>query len=225
MVGFRVAAARISVLIFSFMTTFNIIRIDVIHDDTIKVTELLNKVRQAETAHYKWSSNLSNALYEGAEFTGSTDPTTCVLGQWIYGEAGTEDSAMLELRAELEPLHKELHNSANYVLELMKTSPDEAQDYYRETIQTNLVTLVGIMDEVILRGEQLSDGRTELMEDTISLMHITSAVCLILALVCLASLVQYVISRVVKPIIKVTDSTKVLQKGKLELDISYKSDD
>ena len=129
------------------------------------------------------------------------------------------------LRAELEPLHKELHNSANYVLELMKTSPDEAQDYYRETIQTNLVTLVGIMDEVILRGEQLSDGRTELMEDTISLMHITSAVCLILALVCLASLVQYVISRVVKPIIKVTDSTKVLQKGKLELDISYKSDD
>ena len=131
MVGFRVAAALISVLIFSFMTTFNIIRIDVIHDDTIKVTELLNKVRQAETAHYKWSSNLSNALYEGAEFTGSTDPTTCVLGQWIYGEAGTEDSAMLELRAELEPLHKELHNSANYVLELMKTSPDEAQDYYR----------------------------------------------------------------------------------------------
>ncbi len=88
MVGFRVAAALISVLIFSFMTTFNIIRIDVIHDDTIKVTELLNKVRQAETAHYKWSSNLSNALYEGAEFTGSTDPTTCVLGQWRCGYRG-----------------------------------------------------------------------------------------------------------------------------------------
>ena len=225
MVAFRVAAALISVLIFSFMTTFNIIRIDVIHDETINVTNLLNQVRQAETAHYKWSSGLSNTLYEGAEFTGSTDPTTCVLGQWIYGDAGTEDSVMLELRAELEPLHKELHNSANYVLDLMKTSPDEAQDYYRGTIQTNLVTLVGIMDEVILRGEQLSAERTELMENTIFVMHVTSAVCLVLALACLASLVQYVISRVVRPIIKVTDSTKVLQEGKLNLDISYNSDD
>ncbi len=225
MVAFRVAAALISVLIFSFMTTFNIIRIDVIYDETINVTNLLNQVRQAETAHYKWSSGLSNTLYEGAEFTGSTDPTTCVLGQWIYGEAGTEDSVMLELRAELEPLHKELHNSANYVLDLMKTSPDEAQDYYRGTIQTNLVTLVGIMDEVILRGEQLSAERTELMENTIFVMHVTSAVCLVLALACLASLVQYVISRVVRPIIKVTDSTKVLQEGKLNLDISYNSDD
>ena len=50
MVAFRVAAALISVLIFSFMTTFNIIRIDVIYDETINVTNLLNQVRQAETA-------------------------------------------------------------------------------------------------------------------------------------------------------------------------------
>ena len=59
-----------------------------------------------EAPHNKWSSNLSNALYSGSEFTGSTDPTGCVLGQWLYGEAGTDDKTILDLRSQLEPLHK-----------------------------------------------------------------------------------------------------------------------
>lgn len=97
-VWIRVACALASVLLFSVMITTNIIRMDRAQEANEQSASLLNRCHQAETAHYKWASSLSSALYAGTEFTGSTAPDTCVLGQWIYGEAGTEDPAILSLR-------------------------------------------------------------------------------------------------------------------------------
>ncbi|MDE6131942.1 MAG: CZB domain-containing protein, partial [Oscillospiraceae bacterium] len=224
-VGFRVAAALVSMLLFSAMTTVNIVRIDHTQKANTQTNALLARARTAETAHYKWSANLSNALYAGTEFTGSMDPTTCVLGQWLYGEAGTDDAEILKLREDLEALHKELHGSASLVLEQYQSSPDDAHQYYQTTIQGNLTTLVGILDQVIERGEALRTESEAETEATINIMHITTLVCLILALMCLLSLIQYVLRRVIKPIITITDSSKVLQNGQLELNINYKSDD
>ena len=87
LVGVRVIAALISVLLFSGVTTTNIIRVKNTQNENVEINAVLNRAQAAEAAHYKWSGNLSNALYAGTEFTGSTDPTTCVLGQWLYGEA------------------------------------------------------------------------------------------------------------------------------------------
>ncbi len=224
-VGFRVAATLASMLLFSVMTTVNIIRIDKTQTTNTQTNSLLAKARTADTAHYKWSANLSNALYADTEFTGSMDPTTCVLGQWLYGEAGTDDAEVLKLRGDLEALHKELHGSASQVLEQYTSSPTDAQQYYQTTIQGNLTTLVGILDKVIERGETLRTESEEATERTISIMHITTLVCMALALACLVSLIMYVIRRVVQPIINITNSSKVLQNGQLALDIKYRSGD
>ena len=123
MVGYRVAAALISVVLFSVVTTVNIMRIKRAEAENAQAFELLNRAQTAEAAHYKWSSGLSNALYAGKEFTGSIDPTTCVLGQWLYGEAGTDNEKILALRTQIEPLHKELHGSATEVLGMLETNP------------------------------------------------------------------------------------------------------
>lgn len=224
-VGIRVAAALASMLLFSVMTTVNIIRIDRTQTANTQTNSLLASARTAETAHYKWSANLSNALYAGTEFTGSMDPTTCVLGKWLYGEAGTDDAEILKLRGDLEALHKELHGSASQVLEQYASNPTDAQQYYQTTIQGNLTTLVGMLDKVIERGETLRTESVEATDRTISIMHITTLICLALALVCLISLIMYVIRRVVQPIINITNSSKVLQNGQLELDIKYRSED
>lgn len=223
-VGVRVAAALISMLLFSLTTTLGIIRIDHQQEENKLTNSLLAKARTAETAHYKWTTNLSNALYAGTEFTGSIDHTGCVLGKWLYGETDTQDEEILKLRDEMEPLHKELHGSASHVLELHKTSYEEAGEYYQATIQSNLVTLVGLLDKVIERGEVLRTESQEKTEQTISNLHITTFISLVFALVCLISLIQYVVAKVVKPIISIIHSSKVLQEGKLSLDITYKSE-
>ena len=126
MVGYRVAAALLSVVLFSVVTTVNIMRIKRAEAENAQAFALLNRAQTAEAAHYKWSSGLSNALYAGKEFTGSIDPTTCVLGKWLYGEAGTDNARILSLRTQMEPIHKELHESAVQVLETLKTNPARA---------------------------------------------------------------------------------------------------
>ena len=223
MVGIRVIAALFSVVLFSCVTTYNIFRIQYIEKDTTQANNLLNRAQQAETAHYRWASGLSNALYAGAEFTGSIDPTTCVLGQWLYGEAGTDDAEVMSLRSQLEPLHRQLHSSATEALDLLSTSPFEAREYYQESILTNLGTLVGLLDQVVERGTALSEESSARLDRTAVIMHWTCAVCLVLALVCLISLVQYVLSQIVRPIIRITESAQPLQEGRLTLDIDYKA--
>lgn len=225
MVGFLVAAAFLSMLLFSALTTKNIISIDHSEEANIAVNALLTRAQQAEVAHYKWASNLSNALYAGTEFTGSTDPTGCILGQWIYGEAGTTDETILNLRSQLEPLHEELHKSAVYVLELLKTDPEQAQKYYQETIQGNLTVLVGLLDDVIEQGTLLNSASVEHMQNTIDIMHIVTAAGLSLALICLLSLVIYVMKRIVKPILVITAKTRPLQEGRLDIELNYRRND
>lgn len=225
MVGIRVAAAFLSVVLFSFLTTKNIMNMEASEEANVAVNALLQRAQKAEAAHYKWASNLSNALYSGSEFTGSTDHTGCVLGQWLYGEAGTDDELILNLRGEMEPLHKELHQSAIYVLELMESDPEEAQAYYQETIQGNLVVLVGLLDEVVERGSALNETSTEAMSKTVMTMHMVTAGGLFLVLFCLLSLVIYIMKRVVKPILTLTEKTKPLQEGYMKLELNYKSND
>ncbi len=225
MVGIRVAVALAAIILFSVMMTVNIIRISHTQTASAQANALLDRAQRAEVAHYKWSSNLSNALYAGTEFTGSIDPTTCVLGQWLYGDAGTEDKEITALHTQLEPLHKELHESATYVLELLNTNPEQAQAYYQETIQSNLTTLVGLLDQVIERGTALNEETREEMEQTLVMMHITSIVGLSISLISLLSLVFYVLGKIVKPLILITRKSEPLQDGLLNLEIDYHSKD
>lgn len=225
MVGIRVAAAFLAVMLFSVLITTSIMNMKASEEDNVSINAVLQRAQKAEAAHYKWTVNLSNALYSGTEFTGSTDPTGCVLGQWLYGEAGTQDAQILKLRSQMESLHKELHQSAAYVLELLETSPKEAQEYYQETIQSNLNVLVGLLDEVVERSSELNQESTENMHKTIMIMHTVTIAGLSLSLLCLISLVIYIMRRVVKPILTLTDRTKPLQEGRMKLELDYNTND
>ena len=220
----RAVAALVSILLFSFVTTANIMRIQAVQSDNTQAAALLQRAQGAETAHYKWASGLSNALYAGAEFTGSTDPTGCTLGKWLYGDAETDDPAILALRKELEPLHKEIHESAIHVLDLLKTSPAQAQDYYQKTVLSNISTLVGKLDQVVELETQANNAGLEKMESLILQMQLVCLVCLILALICLIGLVTYVNKHVVKPILLITDHARPLQEGRLDLKMDYRSE-
>ena len=224
MVVIRVATTVAAVLIYSFAVTANIFVIKDTQKASIEATTLLDTIEKAEVAHYKWSSGLSNALYAGKEFTGSIDPTTCALGQWLYGEAATENEKVLALREELEPLHKELHESASYVLDMLKTDPAGAQEYYQNTIQANLTTLVGVLDEVVEEGTVLKDASAASMSRTLHIVQIVSGICFFLALFFLLSLVRYVLKQIVKPMVYISSKVSPLMEGNLKLDIEYEAE-
>ena len=223
-VAIRVAAALFSIMLFSFVTTFNIFRIQGLEAVSAQANSLLDRSNKAEAAHYKWASGLSNALYANMEFTGSIDPTSCILGQWLYGEVGTDDATVLSLRSQIEPVHKEIHESATYVLNLMNSNPIQAREYYQTTIQGNIQKLVALLDQLIDRNTAISADSTAKMQQTIHIMHLTCAVCLTLSLICLIGLILFVIKEVVRPIILITERSKPLKEGHLNLDIPYRSE-
>ena len=223
MVGYRVAAALLSVVLFSVVTTVNIMRIKRAEAENAQAFALLNRAQTAEAAHYKWSSGLSNALYAGTQFTGSMDPTTCELGKWLYSDIETDDQTVMSLRAQIEPLHKELHQSASTALDMKIMNLSQAQQYYQTTIQSNLTTLVGLLEQVVERGAVINNDATTRMETTIKFMHATSIIGLGLSLIALISLVVYVSSYVIKPILQITQASQPLQEGLLELDLGYSS--
>lgn len=223
-VGIRVIFAIVMILLFSGITTFNIMRIGGLQKDNISASATLNRIQRAEVAHYKWSANLSNALYSGTEFTGSMDHTACVLGEWVYSDMELEDAEIENLRSQIEPLHKELHASAGTVLEMYADDKAQAQQYYQETILPNLSTLVGLLDKVVERSEALSNEYTAKMNSTITFMHISTCVCLVLALAGLISLVLYVMKHVIEPMVSITEKVRPLKEGNLSLDLNYQSD-
>ena len=224
-VSIRIAFALASILLFSFLTTYNILRIERTQEEAVAVHETQMKAQKAEAAHYRWTINLSEALFSNAEFTGSTDHTSCVLGQWIYGDSGTDNSEILELRSQMEPLHKELHQSAVTALDMLENNPDEVYTYYNETIQSNLTTLVGLLNRVIELSNEINTDTEETLSSTITLMHGTTVVCLAFALVCLITLIVYIIKKIVKPIVRITENTKPLKECRLDIDLSYNVDD
>ena len=219
-VSIRVACALVAVLLFSVAMTINILNLESSQKVNAQASDLLSKAQSAETAHYRWSTNLSNALYAGTQFTGSMDPTTCELGKWLYSDIETDDQTVMSLRAQIEPLHKELHQSASTALGMSTT---QAQQYYQTTIQSNLTTLVGLLEQVVERGTVINNDATTRMETTIKFMHATSIIGLGLSLIALISLVVYVSSYVIKPILQITQASQPLQEGLLELDLGYSS--
>lgn len=224
MVGYRVAAAVASVLLYSIVVTVNVFIIKAVQADSAQASALLATIQNAEVGHYKWLTNLSNALYAGTEFTGSLDPTTCVLGEWVYGDTAGDDASVLELKSKIEPLHKELHESASYVLNMAKTNPEGAQEYYQNTIQANLGTLVGYLDEIVQYGTQMNEASAARMSRMIVLLQVVSGICFFLALACLFSLVIYVFKQVIRPILQIADKVRPLHEGHLELELFYDAD-
>ncbi len=219
----RIIAALLSILLFSGVTTFNLLRIKGMQEESARTVEVLSRAQTAEAAHYKWAITLSNALYANGQFPG-TDDTQCVLGQWVYGEAGTDDAQILSLRSEIQPLHKQLHQSVGEV-QAMMSDPAKAQSYYQNTIQSNLTTLVGKLDKVIERASSMNKESANQMSSTIMMMQAITAVCLVLALFCLISLVLYVLKHVLAPILHITRQVQPLHDGSLDLALELNSDD
>ncbi len=225
MVGIRVAFAFAAVLVYSLVVTFNVFLIKDAATSSSDASEMLDTIEKAETAHYKWSSSLSSALYAGIEFEGSMDPTACVLGKWLYSDLETEDALVIEKRDEIEPLHKALHESAGYALELMKTDPEGAREYYQDTIRKNLAVLVADLDEIVAEGAKLTEESSESMFRTIHVVQVLAGVCFFVALICLISLITYVMKRVIRPIMYISECVRPLQEGTLELNLNYESQD
>ena len=219
-VWIRVVAAICSSLLFCMAVFIGIRGIKQADMSSAEVDAIHSQALQAEAAHYRWSNQLSTALYEGTAFSGATDPTACTLGQWIYGALSFEDQKLEALRKELEPIHKKLHESAAYAINLMASDPDAAQDYYNNTIRTNVDEVVEKLGGILERTEQLSVEHNQQKASVVQSIQRWNTIAFVLSLLCQLSLTWYVLYNVVRPILALRKETDPLNDGKLHLEFS-----
>ena len=219
----RIGASVLATLLFCIVVLANVSLIKRANASTENANNLLSRAYGAESAHYRWASNLSNALYAGAEFTGSLDYTSCALGQWLYGDEQSDDPEIIAQMEIIEPLHHTLHETAGELLEQHAFYPAAAQERFQSEIQPTLTSLVSSLDKVIEREEAIRMAEDASLEKTIVVLQIAAIICFIINLVCLFSQGWYVMYRVVRPILNITHKSKVMQEGDLNLKLGYQS--
>lgn len=223
-VWIRVIAAICSSLVSCAVVNIGIAGIKSAQVDSESMERVLNEAQMAEAAHYRWSNDLSSAVYEGTTFTGTTDPTACMLGEWIYSETNLGDAQLIALRNALEPLHKQLHEDAIKTLSMRQANPIGAQSYYHNTIRADVEMVVGKLSDIMNRAHVLNEDSTMNVQNAIRIMQIIVPVCFLLSLACLLSLAFYVIHKVVRPILAITRETIPLSEGYLHFEFAYHED-
>jgi len=103
-----------------------------------------NSISAVLNAHYGWRQQLTEAVYSGADFTGSLDPETCALGIWLHSEAAHEidDPQIISMLESLVEPHNTIHNEAvNVITQLKAGNKDQAKKNFETIIlpTTNVV--------------------------------------------------------------------------------------
>ncbi len=99
-------------------------------------------------AHYLWRQNLTEAVLNGAEFTGSLDSNTCALGKWYDSEEaqGMTDPELLQMLAELDTPHDFIHGAAGSVVELIAAGDLEgARQYLNDEILPTTQEVISVL--------------------------------------------------------------------------------
>ena len=106
-------------------------------------------------SHYTWRHNLFEAVMGGAEFTGTTDPNTCILSRWMThdmtaGVAGNNDSEFREIVNRLKPSHDTIHIRAQIIKELLNDGDtDRATAIFRESIMPGFTEVVAGLTDIM----------------------------------------------------------------------------
>lgn len=221
----RIALIFAAVIISGILTISGMSLVRRYSQSTEQSIEIHSLVLNAEKAHYSWVENLCSAVALGTEFTGSKDYRTCVLGNWFYNSdlSTIENEKILSLIEEMKPIHQAIHESAQTILDINQTNPEEASRLYREETKANVVKLVGILDQVAQITEEQVNGNQSSLFSAVTRTEWISAATVLVTIIVSILLVMYVMAGIVKPLQNVTESSRNLSEGKLNFHIDINS--
>lgn len=217
----RIALIFLCVIVSGIVTISGMNKVKNYSKSTEQATEINSLVLTAEKAHYSWVENLCSAVTLGTEFTGNKDYRTCVLGNWFYNTdlSSVTDSEMLRLIEEMKPIHQAIHESAQTILDLNETDPDQARQMYSDVTTANVTKLVALLDQVSeITAAQVADNQSGLLR-WVSWTEMISAGTILIILIVSILLFIYVMRRIVAPVQLITEASRKLAEGNLGFQI------
>lgn len=223
----RMAVIFVAIVICGVATSVGLSMIRGYTDSTESATEIHAVALAAEKAHYSWLENLSSSISFGTEFTGSTDYTACDLGHWLYDtdRSTLKDSDITDLMDQMIPIHQEIHESATEILTLNETDPDAAHEMYVNQTKKNVSTLVGLLEQVVSDASADMEDYQAALRNAILITTVVALGTVLIIIIASLTLIRYVMSKIVRPIVAITEDSKLLSQGKLDFEIKVDNTD
>ncbi|MBR5590237.1 MAG: CZB domain-containing protein, partial [Anaerotignum sp.] len=177
-----------------------------------------NRFQQAVADHYKWVYGLTASIAFDQEFTGTTDPTQCVLGQFLYSDTVQHDPQWASFLSAIEPVHKEMHSGAQYIATLQDA--ELVKQEFSENIQPNINAIVNILNQEIVRLDEAFAESRESNQMAIRSLSVTVAVQMLVLLVLLFLVFMYIGRHIAEPIMDLEKKCRLLAEGNLSVDFS-----
>ncbi|WP_373261677.1 methyl-accepting chemotaxis protein [Hungatella hathewayi] len=171
---------------------------------------------QSEIAHYKWEMELSDAIISGSGFTGQKDPTKCSLGEHIYTDVKNDPDMQIFYR-QVEPVHRELHELVDRVMELSEISHNEALALFKNDVKQKVDSLSSLLNQEVAVKNIEVQKTFATMHKLLLIMVLLSMCAAVLIVSCVCNTFVYVERKVIKPMANFQDECRKLAEGKLDL--------
>jgi len=176
-------------------------------------------------AHYSWRNGLTKAVITEAEFTGSLDPNTCALGQWLNSEdaKNVTDPELRKLLSRVSDPHDYIHYEAENILKLIN---DGNKDAAMDELKNNVFLK---FNEVISELTAIGDRYSELVEERVievsTIANTARLIIVVFIIIALAGSIFFALfisNMVSKPLSPIT---KFMQKAGTTGDLVFQPED
>lgn len=182
----------------------------------------VDKLYEAQVAHFKWGSNLNAAINYGEEFTGANNPQKCSFGQFIYSDEFQKDSDNIEFLSEIEPVHNEIHSSARQILSYVENSREKAVKIYKSETEPNIEKLIGKLNEFISEKYNNIVEYEKVFSKVMQRVIFVSIVTILIIIFACLRLYYFLNKEVVNNLKSMGEQIRKLSKGELNLEFSTK---
>ncbi|MDR1703492.1 MAG: methyl-accepting chemotaxis protein [Clostridiales bacterium] len=187
--------------------------LQIIQVEGASISDILN-------AHYVWRQALTEAVLNGADFSGSLDSNTCALGQWQNSPEARQmdDPELLRLLDSLAEPHKFIHTEAQKVVEFINAGDYEsARLDLNENILPRAQEVISILTEMQSRYSILTSDESEQVAGIENLVNIINTALVVIAIVVGVFFAVFIANMVSKPLAPLTAfMDKAGHRGDLE---------
>ena len=207
-----------------FLSIFSYLSINNVHKsakDIIIAENLHATAINGGKAHFKWAERLISSISFNTNFEGELDYKSCELGKWLYS-GNTENEKISSIIDKIIPIHEKIHSEAKIILDDKMLMKDKKQ-HYAQNIYPQIQSLTMLLDEIMDISKSDIEIAIDNAEKTIKFSLITIVLASLISLILFITIIKYISSQIINPILKIKESCEELQNGNLNTEITINS--
>lgn len=175
-----------------------------------------------ERDHFKWVNELMSAVMFGGEFEGQRDSSKCELGRWLYNP-GTVSPEVQSYIDRIKPIHGEIHSYADKILGL---NEKEGKEVFKNELMPKIGEMSTLLTGMLNASKVTAEKADEKMAQRNLILQSIVIVCAAVILIICVITGVYIMRNVIRPILKIMESSGRLAEGDLNfrIDVSSKNE-